>query len=67
LEVDFDEVEISFERGRMLELYYREAATLDRRNRQIAAEAMRWLKEDDRSIADTLLRAWNDRAARTQH
>jgi hypothetical protein len=64
LKVDFAKGEISFEWQPMLELFYREAAVLDRHDSLLATEAMKWLNEEDRSIAAVLVRTWKDRAAR---
>jgi hypothetical protein len=64
LEVDFAKGEVSFQWQPMLELFYREAAALDRHDSRLAAEAMEWLDAEDRSIADVLVRTWKDRAAR---
>jgi hypothetical protein len=44
----------------MLGLFYREVAQLDRRDRQIAAAALQWLKKEDRTMTAVFLRAWKD-------
>lgn len=64
LEVDFAKGEVSFLWQPMLELFYREAAALDRHDGRLAAEALEWLNAEDRSIAAVLVRTWKDRAAR---
>jgi len=66
LQVDFEKGEISFEWQAMLERFFREAAILDKHDCALAAEAMQWLKEEDRSMTAVLLRTWKDRAAREQ-
>ena len=67
LQVDFAKGEISFEWQRMLELFFREAAVLDRHDSRLATEAMEWLDEEERSIAAVLVRTWKDQAARESH
>ena len=67
LEVDFDKAEISFEWGPMLELFYREVAQLDRRYRQIAAAALQWLKQEDRTMTAVFLRTWKDQGVRREY
>jgi hypothetical protein len=64
LEVDFAKGEVSFLWQPMLELFYREAAALDRHDGRLAAEAIGWLNTEDRSIAAVLVRTWKDRVAR---
>jgi hypothetical protein len=64
LEVDFAKGEVSFQWQPMLELFYREAAALDRHDSRLATEAMEWLNAEDRSMATVLARTWKDRAAR---
>jgi hypothetical protein len=56
LEVDFERGEISFEWEATLRSFYREAAVLDRRENELAIEAVRWFKNDKRLIASVLLR-----------
>lgn len=67
LEVNFDKAEISFMWVPMLQLFYREVEVLDKRDRQIAAEAMQWLEEEDRTMTAVFLRACKDLEAREQH
>jgi len=51
----------------MLELFFREAAVLEKYDRRLATEAMDWLNDEDRSMSAVFVRTWKDRNARKQH
>jgi hypothetical protein len=66
LEVDFARREISFEWQGMFEMYFREAAILDRRYHDIATGALQWLDREKPSMARVILRTWEDEKARME-
>jgi hypothetical protein len=67
LEVNFEKREISFEWQRMLELFYREVAVLDKRDGELAEEATEWLDQKKPDFAAVLHRALEDLDARRDH
>ena len=67
LEVHFEKSEISFEWRRMLGLFYREIAILEKRDGEIAKESTQWLIQEKPGFSDVLQRALNDRRARWNH
>jgi hypothetical protein len=67
LEVNFEKREISFEWQRMLELFYREVAVLDKRDREFAKEATEWLNQEKPEFSAVLHRALEDLDARRDH
>jgi hypothetical protein len=66
LEVDFARGEISFDWQDMLEMWFREAAILDRRYHDIATDSLQWLNREKPSMARVMLRTWDDDDARTE-
>lgn len=66
LEADFERAEISFEWYSMFEMFYREAAILDRHDDEIATAALQWLHREEPSMADIVARACRDKQARRE-
>jgi len=67
LEVDFVRGEISFEWEAMLGSFYREAAVLDRRENELAIEAVRWFEGSKHLVASVLLRGLENERALWDH
>lgn len=67
LEVNFEKREISFEWQRMIELFYREVAVLDKSDRELAKEATGWLDQEKPDFAAVLHRALEDLDAWRDH
>lgn len=64
LEADFARCEISFEWQGMFEMWFREAAILNRLYQDIATDSLQWLDREKPSMARVMLRTWADNDAR---
>jgi hypothetical protein len=67
LEVDFERAEISFGWYGMFEMYFLEAAILDRHDDEIATAALQWLHREESSMASIVARACRDNKARYEY